>query len=232
MPNLALPYVKSRGAALLRGLNRLHRRQDGASYALSVVLIMPIYVLMIGLVIESSRLLLVQLAVVRASAAAARAASVWLPAECPAAVKQAKIRQAAAQALAPFASGDSEHFAAATAGRALDPQADAEYSAAYQRFTGGSRLAAAYLARKREFAWHATQVTWQVDSTAADAEVRVEVDFEMPFYLSGIGRFLGGPASWQGASFRTRHVTHAASLSLDTPLSKNRTLGIRYDTAH
>ncbi len=88
----------------------LHQDETGASYYLSVVLLLPLYLMLLIVTVELALLLNAKLAVTHAAYAAARAAVVWQPAgELPAEARLGMVYAAAASAIAPVASGNPRH---------------------------------------------------------------------------------------------------------------------------
>lgn len=74
--------VKASGARLnLRRLRELHRCQDGGVQSLSFVLTLPLFVIFVLFIVQISQLMIGLVTVNYAAFAAARAASVWIPAE-------------------------------------------------------------------------------------------------------------------------------------------------------
>ena len=108
----ALIYL-TRGAILrLRRWNvrELADGEEGASYTLSLVLVMPIYIFLVCLIVECTLMLVVKTGTMYAAYAAGGSAIVWVPAEPKDANKsQAKVKKAAVQAMTPFASGRDAH---------------------------------------------------------------------------------------------------------------------------
>src|SRR5262249_2808563 len=75
--------------------------EEGASYTLSYVLTIPIYVLLVALILESSLLLVAKVGTRYAAYAGARSAIVWQSAQ-PESLRQSRIEQATFTAMAPF----------------------------------------------------------------------------------------------------------------------------------
>jgi hypothetical protein len=171
-----------------------------------------------------------------AAYAAARSAIVWLPTDASEAVKQERIHLAAAQALAPYASGDPLHVAAVNRSAYVGDEADQNWFQAYERYSAG-RAPSGLLHRKRQYALGATKVTYvKVGPIPSDVEQRgtrplqVTVTYEKPIVTPLMGLVFGHRAPFAGAGFYSRTIEATAVLHLEGPKSATRTLGIRYDS--
>ncbi len=72
------------GARLnLARLRTLHRQQDGSVQSLSFVLTLPVFIMFMMLIVQTTQLMIAQVVVEYAAIAAARAAMVWVPAPSP-----------------------------------------------------------------------------------------------------------------------------------------------------
>lgn len=217
--------------------SRFVREERGASYSLGVVLVVPFYVLLIATVVESTLMLVVKTGTTYAAFAAARAAIVWLPDDripssdapdyIPPASRQGMVHLAAVNAMWPYASGSEQHAAGGAGAFAYDPEAAQACIEAYRRYSGG-KAPEAYLDRKWRYAAKATQIKIEHSSEEFNADLSVTVEFEMPLNIPGVGRFLGGRASWGGAKYFTRKISSNATLEKEGPKSDNQSLGIAY----
>lgn len=208
------------------------RGERGSSYVLTVALIIPFYATLIAVIIECTLLLVAKIGTTYAACAAARSAAVWLAADAEPAQRRYMVELAAAQALAPFASGQSRHAITGTA--SADDQAGSHYVAAYQHYSGG-QAPPEFLLAKHRYARAATTVKWERKvSTATNChrlqDVTVTVTYHCPIQTPGLGRLFGDPAPWPDARFATREITAQATLQLETPKTRNQTLGIHYDS--
>lgn len=226
----------TRGAILrLRRWNvrKLAEEETGASYTLSLVLVMPIYIFLICLIIECTLMLVVKTGTLYAAYAAGRSAIVWVPAESnDPDHAQVEVTRAAVQALTPFASGRDAHRAGTPlAGKPTSSSADGNgYYEAYRQYTDG-KAPREYVVAKYQYAELATRVTIEPESDAANSNLKVSVEYEMPINVPGIGRFLGQSPSWPGARFLTRKISSSVVLEKEGPQSANQLLGIQYDSA-
>lgn len=66
----------------IRRLQQLHADQHGTAQSLSFVLALPFFVIIILFIVQVSQLMIATVVVQYAAVAAARAAAVWIPAEC------------------------------------------------------------------------------------------------------------------------------------------------------
>ncbi len=231
----ALVYL-TRGAILrLRRWNvrELAGGEEGASYTLSLVLVMPVYIFLVCLIVECTLMLVVKTGTMYAAYAAGRSAIVWVPAESQDAdASQAKVKKAAVQAMTPFASGRDVHRRG-TPLEFLPRSASIDgllYYEAYQFYTKGN-APQDYIVGKYQFADIATQITIEPQGNEPNSELKVSVEYEMPINVPGIGRFLGNQASWPTAPFFTRKISSSVILEQEGPQSSNQLLGIEYDSS-
>lgn len=230
-------------AILLCAIFRLRRRsratslatdQRGAAYSLNLVMIAPFYTLLIAVIVECTLMMIVKIGVTYAAYSAARSAIVWMPAEVDRARQEKMVHLAAAQALTPFASSSPLHVAGAGRAGYVGGPEDQAYYRAYRAYANGD-APADYLSRKRQYALAATQVLTQVTPARRfgdpmERDVTVTVRYHMPFHVPGVGRIFGSLPPWSGARFYTRTIESTATLQLENPVSRRRTLGIRYDS--
>ena len=90
----------------IAGSMRLVRDEEGGAYTLSYVMVVPIIMLLMCLIVETTLMLSAKLGTVYAAFAGARVASVWSSAADWDRAEQ-RIEQAAIKAFVPFASGSS-----------------------------------------------------------------------------------------------------------------------------
>ncbi|MCA9008296.1 MAG: hypothetical protein KDB01_01050 [Planctomycetaceae bacterium] len=218
-------------------LRKLLKSENGAAYSMSLALLTPLYTLMVCLLIELTLMLNVQIGVDYAAYSAARAAIVWLPAEVtPFNTRQQLVHMvhlAAAQALTPYASSLDKHH---RSNGNPDPAGDEGYLTAYNALvTTGTHQQASYVQSKRQYAMAATRVKFDppleallgpVSSPAP--EVKVTVNYEMPFNTPGVGMILGRKSS-SGIGY-VRDLTSTVTLQLERPKTKNGSLGFEYDS--
>lgn len=216
--------------ALWRGHRRLWRglrEEDGAAYAVPYVMTFPLYALFVALVIECSLLLVAKIGSMYAAYAAVRSAVVWESAKTGSGkaspqLMQNKSERAAILAMAPFASGSTQHAAGSGAGSSLV----APVLASAELFRKGRFVNSSYLARKVRYSAAHTRVA-SIDraSNAPDALLTATVEFEAPFHIPGIGRLLGQAS---GNGYYVIPVKTSATLPSESPQNEARDIGIQY----
>jgi hypothetical protein len=209
-----------------RSWRDLNRAEDGASYSLGFMIVMPIFVLVVCLVVETTLVLVAKIGTTYASYAAARSAVVWYPSGVARGTAEAKMKLAAVQAMTPFASGSTSHQPITSM---PSPSDVAQYYAAHRAFADKPG-AVDYIGAKYRYA------DWAVDvKTDAGMDFRKDVtltlNYKAPFHLTSVGRFLGtrDPASGFYYYPMTTVVTlenHAPRNDTNNP--PNRPLGISY----
>lgn len=195
--------------------------ETGAAYSLPLVMTAPLYALMMATVVEAALLLNARIGLQYAAHAAARAATVWAPAEVPEDQRLGMIHLAAVNAIAPFASGQTRHVAY---GPALPTN---EAVDVYDTYSGG-RAPGDYLTRKWNYAAAKTSVAIDVESDEHDSPATAVVTYDAPINLPLVGRFLGTGTSAGSGSYYTYRLTARATLGLERPKSVDQTLGITY----
>jgi hypothetical protein len=149
-------------------VHRFHRDERGASYNLGVLIQIPFLIVIIATAVEVNALMLTKLGVQHASAAVARAATVWLPAEPtngqPADYRLEMIRLAAVQNLTPFASGRQEHQRGLPSDSLGVSFADAQAVAIQQ--LSERKIDPQYIVRKHLYARAAVKIEIEVGAEA------------------------------------------------------------------
>jgi len=224
---LGLSTVTFRHCRRIGSLRRLSRAQAGATYTITMVITMPIYAFLLCLIIECTLLLQVKIGTLYAAYAAARSAAVWYPAEIPPSVIEFKVKAAAAQALAPFASSRDTHLAGIEGARGNSEAADELY-AAYAAYCNGP-IPATGIRNKYQYAWQATDVSVKPSDTGPTANLAVTVRYQMPFHTA-VGYCLGGQRSSGGLCLRIIETT--VTLQKEGVKSPTQKLGIHYDPDH
>lgn len=203
----------------------------GVSYSLSVVLMLPFYVLLVCLLVEVVLLLNAQTGVDYASWAAARAAAVWVPAE---AVKDGDrtlnvdmVRRAAVNALSVWAVA-SERGSDATA------SSGARALVAVSQAAEGKRAhAAGWVSSKWQAANRATRVEFAppldalpVGAAGECVELSVTVHYARPFFTPGVGRIFGR----RTADGYVRDLQATTVITVEFPQTATGRLGWEYDS--
>jgi len=219
----------------LRGsLKHLMADESGAVYVLSVVMVLPIYILLICIILETTLMLVVKLGTSYSAFSAARAAIVWdisetLPGNSgrPTAPGNSqrmslKAAKAARLAMVPFASGSPLH----------SDQKDNEardYVEAFHRWAPKARAKDPYLSRKYNYAVQATQANIQRDEPDNPSGLlKATVTYEYPFQIAAVGRLFGASRSSTGRAVLVYPITSTCLLPSEAPRNPERSLGIDY----
>lgn len=205
------------------------------SYIGSTVFVVPLYIVTIAAIVECAALSYTKLGVTYSAYAAARSAIVWLPTDASNEEKQQRVLLAAAQSLAPYASSDPLHIAPTGRINQVGGSGDQNFYHAYKLYSGG-KAPFGLLARKRQYALAATNVTWRpVGDQPGSPELQqtrpleVTVTYEKPISTPLMGLVFGRQAPFPGARFYSRQITATVVLHLEGPKSMGGTLGINYD---
>lgn len=208
------------------------RNEDGVSYSLPFVLLVPFYLFFVLVVFQAGFLLLAKIGTLYAAHAGARSAVVWQWAQ-PAELRDERVRQAVFTALAPFAGGNPDDVA--TAG---SPPADAlkyadDFVQAYLSYRSDGKprsrppglpddYSAETLRNKYLCAAARTAVAIDPGDGGPGASVTVTVTYRAPLLIPVVAR-------WLGQEFA---ITSAATLPGEAPRSTGATLGIDYHSDH
>jgi hypothetical protein len=222
-------------------LRRLLRRQRGVSYSLSFVLVVPLYLTIMLFAVEAGLLLITRIGVQYAAHQAARAAVVWQSAE-PADLRQERMNQAAWQSMAPFIGGRQQELddAGPVPAEAYDHAPD--WAAGVRKYMEPAVAAEPGLQRPytrphtppdasfclRKYLCSAARTTVEVTSagSAPHGPITVTVRVRAPLYIPVVSRVLDPDRS---APFEyPLEVT--VTLPNDAPVSKDGTLGIKYQS--
>lgn len=221
-----------------RTLREFAANENGVSYSLGLAIVTPIYTLIMCVIIECALIMVVKIGTVHAAYAAARSAMVWMPAEVSWSKRKGIIKNAAVQAMTPFANSREDIGRAAGINSQSDPTGNRNYYEAYQAFFNPDnsgflaqrtfgKNSREYVYRKREYAQKATKVEIKLEPYAHTAEVTARVAYEMPINTPGAGRVLGRIASFGGNVF-TREIASSVTLDLAMSTAKDRRIGIGY----
>lgn len=241
----------------LRNPWRIVRDQEGATYMLPLVLVIPIYVVLIAMVVECTLLLAQKVGSEVAVFAATRAAAVWLPYETalteeaadfvPLADRKRMVRLAAAGELFPLASGSPNHVTT----EALDEFVTAtmlQRINAYRAAGWGKKFDDDYLQRKFQYAYRSVDIKIEyldavtglaTDQPESDSKIQITLIYEAPIHTFGIGRLFGERS--RSGSFYVRSIHSVMTIENEgTKMSRSpqsghieegtSTLGIRYYT--
>jgi hypothetical protein len=214
------------------------RDEQGVSYSLSYVLVVPFYLFFFCMVYESSLLLLAKIGTLYSAHAGARSAAVWQSAR-PAELRQERVQQSVFTAMAPFVSARSRDLATA---RALPPGSAyyqaGEFVLAYQFYSRGgmnqpapadrgyarANAPAGYLFKKYLNA--AARTTFEVGGNPNEpgGPTTLTVTYRAPLLIPGVNRFLDPDGHWP----YEMEVVSRATMPNETPVSADHSLGIDY----
>lgn len=195
-------------------LHSLAVGEDGGAATLSYVMVVPLLMLLVSLVVETSLMMNAKLGTVYAAYAAARTASV-VSSQPDWGTAQQTIESAAQQAMIPFASGSRPGQTAVAPG---------DFNEAYQEWAEQT-VSSKYAQQKISDAKQHVQVSIGGKPEEWDSEIRVTVVYDFPFHVPGIGKLIGEPSSDGGYVFPLRTEL---SWQNDGPQNAPQKLGIGY----
>lgn len=201
-----------------RRLRRCSTNETGAAYTLSLVMVVPIYLLLLASIVETTLVLSAKCGTIYAAYHASRAGVVWSSAADPA-TADAKMRQAAIEAMLPFVSGTQNRSAGTP-----ESAAARRYLDAYEEYATDP-ADRAYLAAKYRFAEQAVSVTHDGPPAQWHSDLKVVVRYNFPFNVPGVGRLLGEQAA-DGNYYYP--IQSAAQLQNEGPKNETQRTGIRY----
>jgi hypothetical protein len=207
---------------------------------MSYIFVVPIYLLFLCVVFESSMLLVAKIGTMYAAHAGARSAVVWQSAQ-PAELGDKRIRQSVIGAMAPFVSSRKRDISPAVVFTPLSDTAleAAEYAAAYKLYEQTPENPSANRKYKRELAPPSILVTKYLNAASrttfnVDGDVNVPggpttvtVTYSAPLFIPGARRILKPDAI---PGFAVYEIRSKATLPNETPESESRTLGIDYQS--
>jgi hypothetical protein len=204
----------------------LHSDEQGVTYSLNYVLVIPIYLLLVCMVVEATFLVTAKIGTMYSAHAGARSAVVWDSAN-PQDLRDKRVRQSVLTAMAPFASVNQKQLAEGAAPQADDGPAGQDFARAYadhSRWQGGNDIGRAALENKYRGAAGRTTYTLDVDRSRPDGDVKVTVTYRAPMFIPGAARLFDrdGQAPYEYT------IQTTAILPNEAPVSADRTLGIDY----
>jgi hypothetical protein len=218
---------------------RLAREEAGASYTLSYLVVIPIYLLFVCLVFEATFLIIGKVGTLYAAHAGARSAIVWQSAQ-PADLRQQRMEQSVWTAMAPFATAATASDLATVGPPPGDSYRQAaEWAFAYQLYSSASAQQAAprprpyprsnapldFLVRKYLNAAMRTTFEIQTDNSKPDGDVTCTVTYRARLLIPGPARLF---ATASGRWPYSRQIVSRATLPNEVPVSADQTLGIDY----
>ncbi len=198
---------------------RFSRDERGAAYALSYVMIVPLYFIFVCLVVETSNILVTKIGTVYSAYAGARTAIVWDSAANPTEVEQRTL-DAARQAFIPFATGVRVLGAAVPALNADQTR----YLATYEDYVDQPAVSRENLTTKIANAQEKLTINYTPPSDW-QADVDVEVLYQFRFHVPVIAHALGskGPDGHRYYEIKT-----SVKLQNEGPQNTNQKMGISY----
>lgn len=220
-----------------RSVRRLHDNQQGAAYSLSFVMVLPFLVVVLGMIVETSNLLVAKAGTMYAAFNAARAAAVWTTVNeekqafdqlDKSDLAQRKAERAAVTAMTPFAGGLQKDT---TKDTATTSEADV-FVNAYEDYVAKDRkqlpVKLDYIRNKYAYAKRNTRVELEfVDSKQGEPwlnGVSAEVTYDAPFLTPFIGRLLGATVKNKRVVYE---IKSQAVLPNECPRNETGHLGIR-----
>lgn len=204
MPNQAQHFVRE-----------LVNDEAGGAYTLSYVMVIPILMLLVCLIIETTLMMGAKVGTAWSAFAGARTAIVWSSATDDWSQAESKIEQAATQAFVPFATGMGSPGTA--------PNRASDYARAYAAFAD-EPAAADYIRNKYANASQRLTVTTDGKPANHNSNITVTVEYRFRFNIPGIGKLIG-ERDGDGYSFPLRS---SATLQNEGPKNTRQQLGIGY----
>jgi hypothetical protein len=203
-------------------VQQLHR-EEGVSYTLPFVLLVPFYLFFVLIVFETAFVLLARIGTMYAAHAGARSAVVWQSAQ-PQSLRTPRVQQAVWTALAPFVTDTS---ASARGGSPEAVQFASAYAACAPPRQGGQSVlglpgdyAPQSLQNRYGCATARSTVAIAWGTGKPNSDVSVTVTYRAPLHVPIV-------AAWLGRQFT---MTSTATLPSEAPRSADGTLGIGYQS--
>ncbi len=196
------------------------RDESGSAYTLSYVMVLPFVAIFMMLIAETSMILLAKMGTSYAAFAAARSAIVW-QSTAGDGLAQQKARQAAVQALTPFANG----FKASAIGEGDLSGIQEEYLDVFRQ-ASSAQVSVNYVRRKFQNSDSMVSVALSRQPSAAGTDpwqfdVQATVEYRYSFHVPFLARLFGG-------SDAKLPVRSSASLPSEAPMNDQQLLGISY----
>ncbi|MDR0609695.1 MAG: hypothetical protein LBG58_06260 [Planctomycetaceae bacterium] len=215
-----------------RQLLKLRQEESGAAYALSFVMIFPIYVILVAVFLETTLMFQAKLGTMFAAYSAARSAAVHttvaFPEDRNGFITEETItyaKRSAVYAMVPFACGMKNTPSAS--------QNCTNFWNAYDDYLEGKNkpaIAEKYRVKKYGYAEKATKVSIALGEGEEEQpwtrDVIVTVEYEAPFFLPYIGKLLGGKKGQ--FSDVVSKIVSSASIQNECPQNETGSLGIEY----
>jgi hypothetical protein len=214
----------------------VHQDEEGASYTLAYVMVIPIYLLFLCLVVEASLLLIAKVGTLYAAHAGARSMVVWdsMP---PTELRDERSRQAVFTAMAGFTSSSPRHLRFSIPPKAF--QQAAEFVLVYKMYSRASESqpgprrpytrinpTARKLFQRYLVAASRTTIRYDVDRSNPEGPIRCTVTYLAPLYIPGSARILDP----DGSAPYDYPIVSIVTLPNEAPISADGTLGIEYES--
>lgn len=218
--SLAVMTIIGLSKVRFRHLVRTFQRDErGAAYALSYVMVVPLYFIFVCLVVETSNILVTKIGTVYSAYAGARTAIVWDSAASESEVRRRTV-DSARQAFVPFATGVRLKGAAAPS---LNSD-QTKYLNTYEKYVDKPAVSRANLVTKLGNTKEKLLVDYQPPSDWQD-DVNVEVTYEFRFHVPVIAHALGKRGT---DGHRYYKIVTSVQLQNEGPQNDNQRMGISY----
>jgi Flp pilus assembly protein TadG len=198
------------------GLKRLHREELGGAYTLSYVMVIPMFMLLTCVIVETTLMLCAKVGTTYAAYSGARTALVWASADDRWSTTEDRIENAATKSFVPFAS--------AMGAKGSAPSQSEDYIRAYKSFANDP-ISDRSIESKFANAADRLKVTTSGRPATHDSDIEVTVEYQFRFNMPGIGKLLGEAGSDGDYFFPLRST---ATLQNEGPKNSRQELGIGY----
>ena len=224
-------------------LGRLHGDQEGATYSMSFILVLPFLVFLIAMIIETTFILVTKIGTMHAAYAAARTGAVWSTEDTAnradsngfISLAQSKAKQAAVLAMVPYAAGKS-------IGSEFEEEAQKYYelydmikASSPSPGNGYSNMNPNYVKNKYKYAMKSVHVDLSLEKSPFRQQsgngqrweqfVQAKVSYEYPFHVIPVGRSLMGKRN--SDNVLVYEITSTAYTNNECPRNEKGKLGIR-----
>lgn len=197
----------------------LVRDEDGGAYTLSYVMVIPILMLLVCVIVETTLMMSAKVGTVYAAYSGARTAVVWSSASQNWSAAEDRIEHAAIKSFVPFAGGSG------TKSNGAEPAELSEYVRAYTAFAKNDPVSESYVKNKYRNASERLTVTTNGPPRSADGDIEVTVEYRFKFNIPGIGKLLGEQGEDGDYYFL---LESTAKLQNEGPKNSRQELGIGY----
>ncbi len=195
--------------------NKLLLQEDGGAYTLSYVMVIPILMLLICVIVETTLMMCAKIGTTYSAYSGARTAIVWSLATDSWSDAENKIKDAAVQSFVPFASGMGAKGSA--------PSNADDYIDSYSNFADDP-VSKSYISSKYANAASRLKVTTSGKPSSHNSDISVTVEYGFRFNIPGIGKLIG-EKDGDGYFFPLKST---ATLQNEGPKNSQQNLGIGY----